>query len=245
VVTLTLEREEKQFVVDAANPGTIREVRHAHSMGAMVANEALRQLAMRNAGQIVDTYVLSQSAMGADAYLGSPSSNYPAEFDGYLGGANPWFRDIDDAARKVVNFYNPVDYALNRWDLNNSLKPDPVFTPGTPVQTISSLPGFAATYRYTYSYGEHIWEKMSQQTTRISFADSPYEMFSYLARDKRPPLGRIAVESEDGPISVDVPLNVAPFNLGIDHSGQWNATIIARRQYWDELLYQFGLAPRS
>ncbi len=119
----------------------------SHSMGGVVASEALRILTTEQTGQIVHTYVASQNAVSADAYLGGSTIPYPQEFNGYLGGTNPYFRSINQAAQKVVNFYNEDDHALNKWDRNNNFKPN-FNNPGT---FLSLVPGFDAKYAFYYN----------------------------------------------------------------------------------------------
>lgn len=40
-----------------------------------------------------------------------------------IGGYSPRFKDIKNAAGKLLNYYNPDDYALTSWKLDQAVKP--------------------------------------------------------------------------------------------------------------------------
>jgi pimeloyl-ACP methyl ester carboxylesterase len=121
----------------------------AHSMGNVVAGEALRLAASDGGGQIVNSYVASQAAVPAHAY--DPSQTIPGDYWGWriiysainiLGidwinipvkasASTPniypnWFEPVTASGSSIVNFYNTNDYALNlaHWQTNEALKPD-------------------------------------------------------------------------------------------------------------------------
>jgi hypothetical protein len=117
----------------------------AHSMGNVVAGEALRLAAQNGAGQIVNTYVASQAALSAhnyDATVTTPyllpfTYTYPTEpLETLLGNRNygPNAPDIYGnrltnnivAVGKRINFYNTNDFALAmpRWGFDQITKPD-------------------------------------------------------------------------------------------------------------------------
>jgi hypothetical protein len=101
----------------------------AHSMGNIVAGEALR---LAGTNQAVNTYVASQAAVSAHTYdtnianysfsypLLSSQAKTPNIYGNWLSG------NYGGGAGTVVNFYNTNDYALQRsaWQLNQLLKPD-------------------------------------------------------------------------------------------------------------------------
>jgi pimeloyl-ACP methyl ester carboxylesterase len=101
----------------------------AHSMGNVVAGEALR---LAGNSRVVNTYVASQAAVSAHTYdtnIANYSFNYPPWrsqavtpniYGNWLSG------NYGGGAGRVVNFYNTNDYALQRsvWQLNQLLKPD-------------------------------------------------------------------------------------------------------------------------
>jgi hypothetical protein len=111
----------------------------AHSMGNVVAGEALRRAGQDGLGVIVRTYVASQAALPVHCYNGSLSDNLDADvpasgivraFDGgwpqTANAYKSWLAANSAAVAKRVNFFNINDYALWRdvWQLNQWLKPD-------------------------------------------------------------------------------------------------------------------------
>ena len=113
--------------LNATYPGHVYML--AHSMGNVVAGEALR---LAGSNQVVNTYVASQAAVSAHTYdtnIANYSFSYPllssqAKTPNIYGN---WFAgNYGGGARSVVDFYNTNDYALQRdvWQLNQLLKPD-------------------------------------------------------------------------------------------------------------------------
>ena len=111
----------------------------AHSMGNVVAAEALRQWAANQGnGPLVTSYVAMQGALSAGAYgddsvdaIPAPGSttdlylNWPTGVEG--AGSRFYMEGTAGAAASWINMYNPVDAAtsgqLTGWGKNNSLKP--------------------------------------------------------------------------------------------------------------------------
>jgi hypothetical protein len=104
----------------------------AHSMGNVVAGEALR---LAGAHRVVNTYVASQAAISAHTY--DENTNDVPNYSFYYPpwSANPktpniygdWFTgDNGGGAGTVISLYNPNDFALQRsvWQLNQLFKPD-------------------------------------------------------------------------------------------------------------------------
>jgi pimeloyl-ACP methyl ester carboxylesterase len=113
-------------------PGNVYLI--AHSMGNVVAGEALRLAAQNGLGQLVNTYVASQAAVPGHCYDSALSGN---DLLGFVGGTlgpttaniyNNWLATNSAAAGRRINFYNTNDYALNsiHWQLDEELKPDSV-----------------------------------------------------------------------------------------------------------------------
>jgi hypothetical protein len=101
----------------------------AHSMGNIVASEALR---LAGTNQFVNTYVASQAAVSAHTY-DTNVPDYSFVYSGWSSFASApniygnWFLGNNGhGAGQVINFYNTNDYALQRsvWQLNQLLKPD-------------------------------------------------------------------------------------------------------------------------
>jgi len=113
--------------LNAEYPGHVYML--AHSMGNVVAGEALR---LSGSSRVVNTYVASQAAVSAHTYdtnIANYSFNYPPWrsqavtpniYGNWLSG------NYGGGAGRLVNFYNTNDYALQRsvWQLNQLLKPD-------------------------------------------------------------------------------------------------------------------------
>jgi hypothetical protein len=101
----------------------------AHSMGNIVAGEALR---LAGANQVVNTYVASQAAVSAHTYDTNIPNYSFSDSPWVLQCKTPniygnWFEgNYGGGAGTVVSFYNTNDYALQRsaWQLNQLLKPD-------------------------------------------------------------------------------------------------------------------------
>ncbi|MBQ6472128.1 MAG: alpha/beta hydrolase, partial [Victivallales bacterium] len=107
----------------------------AHSMGNVVAGEALR----RYSGRSIFRYIASQAAVPAEAYDSSWAlSPYSAEiFPSFLFGtpdafghyhtgqppSPPYFLPNIGKCGRIDNFYNASDYALRAWGWNNFVKP--------------------------------------------------------------------------------------------------------------------------
>jgi hypothetical protein len=129
----------------------------AHSMGNVVAAEALRQWSASGhdtAVPLVNTYVAMQGALSAGAYgsddtragIGNSTSDLYRHWptgDGKNTDDDYYMRGAESAAVKWVNMYNPVDAATggtkesiwvpgydNRtaWPLNNRLRPPSTFS---------------------------------------------------------------------------------------------------------------------
>jgi hypothetical protein len=126
-------------ILNAEYPGQVYLL--AHSMGNVVAGEALR-LAGNN--QLVNTYVASQAAISAHAYDGTVTSPYLLSFSyqypvgalSELGVENygphtpdiyiNWLAPNSAAAGRRINYYNQNDFALAmpRWGFDQITKPD-------------------------------------------------------------------------------------------------------------------------
>ena len=114
----------------------------AHSMGNVVAAEALRQWTVAGKAQpLVTSYTAMQGAISAGAYgddtrdaldgaFGSPTSTtdyYRHWPSGTAGGGRPYMEGSGGASGKWINMFNPVDAATSGdrfgWVANNLQKP--------------------------------------------------------------------------------------------------------------------------
>ena len=112
-----------------SHPGRVNVF--AHSMGNVVVSEALRlEVETGVPRHLVHTYIATQAATVADAYadvpdlLPFPDSNWdtPNVYAHDPATGQPYFASIGGAADKLINFYNPGDWALSvfSWQLNHA-----------------------------------------------------------------------------------------------------------------------------
>ena len=107
----------------------------AHSMGNIVASEALRwemHQETEPTRKLVHTYVASQAATWSEALDGKGNWQNAQQCDLYKyynDNGGPYFQGLtgaDGSAGRMINFYNPVDYALGKEVLMARLmKPQP------------------------------------------------------------------------------------------------------------------------
>jgi pimeloyl-ACP methyl ester carboxylesterase len=138
----------------------------AHSMGNIVAGEALKQA---GASQLVNTYVAMQGAVPSHAYDsatpvrvlgpgGIQDSGTPNRYAQYPTNGAPCYFNGSAGAGVYVNFFNTNDYALDKWQIDQNLKPD---------------------VGYGYSISKDRFYKGIITGTPIFFPADTYEIFSY------------------------------------------------------------------
>ncbi len=102
----------------------------AHSMGNVVAGEALR-IAGQGGQTLVNTYIASQAAVPGHCYdptltgtdlvtFYPPTINLPITPNVY----NNWMMPATSGAASKINLFNVNDYALYYWNVDQVLKPD-------------------------------------------------------------------------------------------------------------------------
>jgi hypothetical protein len=220
----------------------------AHSMGNVVASEAIRR---SNSGQVVHTYVASQAAISAHMFdVAAPEMQYDANLGpttpnvlgyywlstttsqphGWSTEGNPSYMHLQYLRGKVgrcFNYYNEDDWALTwpRWQLDQQTKPD-------------------ANYGYEYSgtaASRGFWRDRGLGATWLSFPIDRYEIFAWAAESRSYALGAQWVS---GIVGTNVDLRSAPLAYGQAHkfhSGQFRGTNMERHYYWERLLIDFGL----
>lgn len=225
------------------HPGKVRMM--AHSMGNVVAGEALR---LSGTNQLVHTYVAAQAAIPANAYddlLARPNVPYsPTVEDVY--GSYPYFNSPDGTtycyfessryagAASFKNYYNPLDWALigktvaqPTWLLNQSTKPDN-WTLGYNYVTPNALhpSGF---YRN--------WGAGYYDFTNLFFPNDRYRIFAFCGQSWTYALG--AQADVNGKFSGNqVDLN-AEFQFGREHKGhsaQFRSAYLYQHLFWRKLL---------
>ena len=228
----------------------------AHSMGNIVASEALRQASV-GGGQLplVQGYIASQAASAAHAYDGvNPAGilqTLPPFY--YLtpeiyakfpsNGINqPYFKGMKNAVQnnRIVNFNNRNDFALNSsfaWQLNQKTKPDL----GWHCQLVATN-SVNTNSGYTYWNGS---TKLLLSGQGVSH-DQTYEIFAHISQAESKALGCAEDDTHhlQGEISGSVNLTGAPFNYGsasYEHSAEFNSINMNRRSYWWQVLSTFSL----
>ena len=217
----------------------------AHSMGNVVASEALRLKGLNpSRPPVLDSYVASQAATVAHAYDAvNPetvesdfTTDTPEVYAHYPLTGLPYFRGMTNAVRKVAgvaaiwNFHNKDDYALTKWLINQDTKPDNGWQYLRPSQE----------WRRTLDSGEPL--------LNLQFPQNTYDIYAHMAEARSRALG--AAErggySVQGQIGFKINLNGVPFSYSAndyEHSAQFRSTILQRRTYWSQLLNSFGITP--
>ena len=207
----------------------------AHSMGNIAASEALRieaGMITRAPNKLVDTYIAMQAATVASAYdakfklagvfpFVDPYTNYPPTL-------LPYFGKLDLAANHLVNYLNPVDYALTKpymWPANQALKP---LYPDYHAPAIwgSSWSGFR--------------KGIAPITSPLNILNGDrFEIFAFAAPANSPALG--AGPGVAGPFDTSAEQDLSAFPFGFssirpDHSAQFLSDICTRHSFWDQVL---------
>lgn len=234
----------------------------AHSMGNIVAGEALRRLAHTGATNVVDCYVASQAALPAHSYDGTVASNLLADVPAatlvaYTDGGHPetpniypdWLSENGGAAGRRVNFYNVNDFALwhDSWEANQFLKPDGPDDPDQPW-TYKYL-GEVNTVQDLFKRRTPVWN----EDLNLGDTTNPqnrYEIMAFAAEARSRAVG--ATDSALGMTrAVDLttiwPDDTGP--RGSDgqkwgahkwHSAQFRSTNMRQANYWKTLLGPLG-----
>jgi hypothetical protein len=220
----------------------------AHSMGNVVASEALRRA---KSGRIVHTYVASQAAVSAHCYdsrapemhfelaLGPVTPNVFAYYwrEGLTTQPHEWEMEgsasyfaatyMQGKAGRYFNYYNEEDWALTwpRWQLDQQTKPDADY--GYEHGGIGTSRGF--------------WRDRGFGATWLTFPFDRHEVFAWAAESRSYALGSQWVS---GVVERNLDLKAPPFGYGAAHkfhSGQFRGTNMKRRHYWEKLLIDCGL----
>ena len=230
----------------------------AHSMGNVVAGEALR-LAGNN--QIVNTYVASQAAVPAHCY-DTNIADYSFTYGINWGPFTPniygnWFLSNSGAASRRVNYYNTNDYALQRprWEWNQLFKPDTSifdWTYGFNGYPHTGYPN-SATNHYTagvddtppwnYFFKENFFGT-DVYLDIVNVLTNRYECMAYAAQARSTALGRTAgVQNLSQTLDLqtvwppDTQNLSSPYSAHKWHSAQFRSTNVEEWNYWNMLLY--------
>jgi hypothetical protein len=260
----------------------------AHSMGGIVASEALRLQSVSNQPlkKIAESVTLTQAAMSADAFDPSAPQRNPqvpdpvtgtlipfnyvtadlySSYPGPGGNGGSYFADIDQATDKLINLYNPSDYALaTPWRLNQSSKTSR-FTPGIQRYKYLGNPATFDDISHRFSEGAYDWIpdtpfdpldlftpdwiESSPLLVNPSVVVQPdpfintYEILAFASQSRSEAIGATNM-TIPGPITDQGPLNTTAIGFGAtrqDHSRQFYGTMADTQGYWSLYIQKAGL----
>ncbi len=218
--------------LDGHYPGEVRLM--AHSMGNVVAGEALR---LMGTNQVVRGYAAMQAAIPAHCYDGRPEVEAIKEYSSLPGttlftpnryaeywtsNSLPYLTNSAGAAQ-YYSYFNKDDFALvGLWDIDQRMKPDGFLGYHYSPPTISSLSGFY-----------HI---QTPVTDHLHFPQDRYKIFAFGAQPYSVALGAsAAVEGVFESKGTKTDLESLTYGFGrphIYHSGQFLSTIVKRAPFW-------------
>jgi hypothetical protein len=206
----------------------------AHSMGNVVVAEALRLATDAGDVGIVHTYLAMQGAFPAHAYDAtrpnrtSPfvsQASQPNVYGSYwVPGRPPYAANVLGAVNSV-NFWNPLDYALDKWCINHD-----VTRPVSPYAYTASnwfFEGYPSVPDIVYRH--------------LGFPANKYEIFPFCAMSFSWALG--AQGGVAGPFldEADLDSSFGFGNLTPGHSKQFYFTIADLWPFWDLVYQKFDL----
>lgn len=160
-----------------------------------------------------------------------------------VGGMRPRFHTIDDATTKLINFYNPSDYALGGWEYNMTFT-RPLEAEGV---TGDDFPGFATLKyevdRFTDSSVYRVGANgVRTRLTTGGLIDDTYETYAHTLSSISNAIGQLDISTAtDGNVVfdgfVDLKTSFGFSNASSDHSGQFYGSISDSkvRGYWDKV----------
>ena len=217
--------------LNATYPGRVYLT--AHSMGNIVAAEALRKA---GTGQLVNTYVAMQAAIASHTYdptttnrsLGILDSfTYERHAQYWTNGAPCYLNGVQGAAH-FANFFNRRDWALSWWETDQDTKLDFGYS-------WVAVPNENERYYYTDAFNN---------VRALYFPQDTYEIFSFITEARCYAVG--AQTNVAGPftLSAQVNMDIAPHSFGElhkGHSGEFRSTNMERWPFWEQVLFTMGL----
>lgn len=215
--------------LNSAYPGQIRLT--AHSMGNVVAGEALRSTT-----KLAEVYVAMQGAVPAAAYdqlspfraIPSPYGDGTTELYRYYPVSSParqYFYQASGAAA-YINFFNPFDWALDKWLLDQNLKPVDMLGFSFDLSTSSF-------YEFRNGPNQRI----------LTCPMDTFELFAYCVEGQCFALG--AQANVGGVFAIDRQANLdGQFSFGSAHKGhsaQFRSTNMRRAPFWSLLATRLGV----
>jgi hypothetical protein len=216
----------------------------AHSMGNVVAGEALR---LAGNTQVVNTYIAMQGAVSAHAY-DSTSANRPGTFStpddyaSYWNTGAPYFNGSAGAGT-FVNFFNTNDYALHSatfsWEYNQNHKPD---------ISITDYPGYHYDVSGLHPNGFYVqFGSGTNDFHNLNFPDDTYSIFSYCDQSRSRALGAqtdvagIFSTSQQVDLSTVWPFDAGSYSAHRWHSAEFRSDNTQRWFFWNQVLVKMKL----
>ena len=233
----------------------------AHSMGNIVAGEALR---LAGTNQVVNTYVASQGAVSAHAYDPSVTNllqfvyRYPSGLLWSAGTQNygpntpdiyiNWLAGNSGGAGRRVNFYNENDFALAmpRWGFDQITKPDlspqgyQYWFDGTPYDSVASYTAGSTDDNLPWN---HFFKGTSSGGAPLDITSltNRYEIFAYAAESRSTALGAtpqvleasVNLRRTDNPVW---PSDANNYQGHFWHSAEFRGDYWQQQGYWNKLL---------
>jgi hypothetical protein len=220
----------------------------AHSMGNVVAGEALR---LEGTNQVVKSYVASQAAVSAHTYNTNianysfyyPPWSYHADTPNIYGN---WFAGNNGGgAGRAISFYNTNDYALQRsvWQLDELLKPDGDVVEGTTNwnyyysgSTNDPPPWTTNFYKQIFGDGDVV------DFNIVTSLNNRYEVMSYDAQSWTTALGATPGITNLS-ANLNLPIVWPPDPTGNNytehfwHSAEFRGDSTGEWNYWNTLLF--------
>jgi len=234
--------------LNAQYPGHVYML--AHSMGNVVAGEALR---LAGTNHILNTYVAGQGAIPAHVYDSTvtnlidfthANSSIPGFFTrSSYGPGTPniytnWLTGNSAAVGRRINSYNQNDYALSpdNWCFDQELKPDGALT-------------------WQYHYQGTINDSLAQAQTKfyktvfngdmptffnLSFVSQRYEVMAYAAESRSGALGTTPITTMDGSLNLTTvwPTDTSgrSYRDHFWHSAEFRGDCWQEWNYWQTVL---------
>ncbi|MDR3566369.1 MAG: alpha/beta hydrolase [Negativicutes bacterium] len=232
----------------------------AHSMGNIVASEALRLAGPQGLGRVVNTYVASQAAISAHTYDKDTNDvpNYSFSYPPWSASAatpniyGNWFAQNNGAgAGQIISFYNRNDFALQRsaWQLNQLFKPDQSVMEGRLIWS----------YRYIGSANDPApWNNFTKENDDfhitvnfdvVNVLTNRYEVMGYAAQSWTTALGatpgvsnlkrNVDLTSQDNGLWPTDPTG-GNWTEHFWHSAEFRGDYWQQQGYWGGLLGSYG-----
>ena len=210
-------------------PGQVRLF--AHSQGNIVAGEALRMATQ----PLVAVYAAMQAAVAVHDYDPlAPVRKIPLIYESgtpnlhanYWKPGDPSYFHVVPGASQFINFYNPMDWALGWWEVDQNMKPNGGCT-------------------YDRGRGEFAVREGASYRV-LELPKDTYTLFAYCVESRCLALGAQAgakgVFDPTGEVLLDPTFEFGDKQQG--HSAQFRSTNMKRARFWNELMRIFKVRPK-